>query len=258
MESAGKLKIITARVTRICREFTDCRVSLYAGNAIFFLVLSVVPLSAFVLGMIQWLPVSRQSFLRVLYEILPIDAAEFADRLLTAADPVAVLSVSAVTTLWAVSRGTYSLMLGLNRAGNMTEQRSWLRIRLSCLADTFLLILSVVVACVLFLVAGPLLQTVQTQVLQFVLITLFLSFVDRVFPIHTIPFRNTLPGAVFTSIVWRVFSSVYGLYLRLFSGAQRLYGTLSAVAVTLLWLYFCVEILLLGAILNRIVSERPS
>lgn len=221
----------------------------------FFLILSVIPLSALALGLLRLLPVSVWSAETALRQLLPADTAELFLALLQQADPVAVISVSSLTALWAVSRGTYSLMRGLNRAGDWMEDRSWLRHRLDCLADTLLLLLMLLGGITAAVFLRPVLETIQRLVLQAVSETLLVCAVYRLLPGRRIPFRYILPGAAVTAVVWRMFSVGYGWYLRCFSGTRRLYGNLASAAVTLLWLYFCMVILLTGAILNRILQE---
>ena len=61
-----------------------------------------------------------------------------------------------------------------------------------------------------------------------------------------------IPGGLFSSVGWLVFSYLYSLYINNFPGASKVYGSLSAVCLIMLWLYFCMMILLLGAELNKL------
>ena len=64
------------------------------------------------------------------------------------------------------------------------------------------------------------------------------------------------PGALLASLGWLVFSNLYSIYVRNFSGYANIYGSVYAVALSMLWLYFCVMILLYGGLLNRVLAER--
>ena len=65
-----------------------------------------------------------------------------------------------------------------------------------------------------------------------------------------------LPGAVFSSLGWIVYSYFYSLYITNFPNASYIYGGLAAVCLIMLWIYFCMMILLLGAEVNKMYFTR--
>lgn len=67
-----------------------------------------------------------------------------------------------------------------------------------------------------------------------------------------------LPGAVFSSLGWILFSYFYSLYIKWFPRSSYVYGSLAAVVFFLLWLYFCMSILLWGAEINKSVAENTA
>jgi membrane protein len=68
--------------------------------------------------------------------------------------------------------------------------------------------------------------------------------------------KNSLPGAVMTSLGWLVFSELFSRYVEYFPNYANVYGSVYAVALAMLWLYFCVCIIFYGAALNRWLMER--
>lgn len=68
------------------------------------------------------------------------------------------------------------------------------------------------------------------------------------------------PGAVTAVVVWLVASGAFALYTAHFGSYDKTWGTLSAVVITLLWLWLTSASLLLGAEINaeaqRVVAER--
>ena len=63
-------------------------------------------------------------------------------------------------------------------------------------------------------------------------------------------FRDSLPGAIMASFGWLIFSDLYSVYVEHFSGYANIYGSVYAVALSMLWLYFCVSIVFYGGVLN--------
>lgn len=66
----------------------------------------------------------------------------------------------------------------------------------------------------------------------------------------------TLPGTLFFCVFWLLASWVFGLYVDNFGSYDRVYGTLGAFAVLLLWLYYTSLIILIGGELNFQVYKK--
>ena len=64
--------------------------------------------------------------------------------------------------------------------------------------------------------------------------------------------KSHMPGAIFATMGWMLFSSGYALYIHYFPSASAIYGSLTAVCLIMLWLYVCVMILLIGAEINKL------
>ena len=67
--------------------------------------------------------------------------------------------------------------------------------------------------------------------------------------------RDSLPGAMFSSGGWLIFSDLYSVYVENFAPLSSVYGSVYAVALSMLWLYCCISILFYGGALNRLLAE---
>ena len=67
---------------------------------------------------------------------------------------------------------------------------------------------------------------------------------------------DSLPGAFLASSGWMIFSHLFSVYVELFAGYTNVYGSVYAVALSMLWLYCCVSIVFYGALLNRLLADR--
>jgi membrane protein len=63
------------------------------------------------------------------------------------------------------------------------------------------------------------------------------------------------PGALFTAVIWVIFSSVFSFYIS-FSDKYGTYGFIGTVMVAMMWMFFCLYFLLIGAYLNRYLEMR--
>ena len=69
-------------------------------------------------------------------------------------------------------------------------------------------------------------------------------------------FHQHLPGAIFATVGWQLFSSGFAMYIRYFPSASAIYGSLTAVCLLMLWIYVSVIILLLGAEVNKVILRN--
>ena len=69
-------------------------------------------------------------------------------------------------------------------------------------------------------------------------------------------FMQSLPGALLSSIGWLVFSDLFSLYVENFSGYANVFGSVYAVALSMLWLYFCISIVFYGGALNQYLISK--
>jgi membrane protein len=70
--------------------------------------------------------------------------------------------------------------------------------------------------------------------------------------------RLVTPGAVLALVAWLAASGGLAFYSARFGSFEKTWGTLSAVVVTLLWLWLAGAALLFGAEVDAQVRRRPS
>ena len=70
--------------------------------------------------------------------------------------------------------------------------------------------------------------------------------------------RDQLPGALFTAVVWFVFSSIFTYYIRTSWKLSYIYGSLTSIILVILWLNVSINVMFLGAGINgmRACSRR--
>ena len=83
---------------------------------------------------------------------------------------------------------------------------------------------------------------------------LLYTFLPRKKP--RLKFLKQLPGAVAAAACWMIFTYIYTVYIENFSNYSYVYGSLTAVVFLMLWLYFCMNIFLFGAQLNKMLDTH--
>ncbi len=263
------------RVRHFCRSIQRLEVNIFAAYAAYFWLLAIFPAMMLLISILQLTPISPDSLRTMLQNVIPASLESLTDYMideLFAVDSPAILSVSAITALWMISKGVLSIQRGLNRIYVARETRNpiWLRIR------AVLFSLAGVLALVLLLAMGLLSRDLVSKlvdrgselgdllmqigrlrhVLSVLVLTLFFAAIYTVFPNRKISFSDSLPGAFVTAVLWTLFSRVFTIYADKFANYSIYYGSLSVIAMAMLWLQICIFLFFCGGILNRELERR--
>ena len=241
------------------------RIGIFAAYACFFLVLSVFPLLVLLLGLVRYAGLQANTLTDMLRGFLPQALMDSAQRLILntyRATSGALVSFSALTALWSAGRGIHGLRTGLNAIYGVKEDRGYFYTRSICALYTFGFLLVLLLTLMLHIFGESLLQFLPISAGPFFRFTLLLAVQTVLFttlymvlPNRRNRFADSLPGAMFASSGWLVFSGLYSVYVEHFSGYANIYGSVYAVALSMLWLYFCVSIVFYGGALNVWLSK---
>ena len=257
------------------RAVKELRIPLYAANACYFIVLAVFPALLLLLGLLRYTPLEVERFGEMLAGVLPEALLESAEELILITydnTSASVLGISAVTTLWSASRGIYGLLTGLNAVYGAAEDRGYFYTRFISVVYTFAFLLVLLLTLALHVFGTGLLgflQQASHPFLQFLLDmvdfrfflllflqTAFFTAMFMVLPNRKNRFLSSLPGALLASSGWLVFSDLYSIYVEHFAHLSNVYGSVYAIALSMLWLYCCMAIVFYGGALNRYLLER--
>ena len=92
----------------------------------------------------------------------------------------------------------------------------------------------------------------------FILLGMLFVFFDVIFtalPNKKLTFKSQMPGAAICAVAWYVFSFALSIYVDYFNGFS-MYGSLTTIALIMLWLYFCMYIMMMSAEVNVIFNEN--
>ena len=217
---------------------------------------------------------------RILIEAWPAEVAQplatqMHDVLTTARGDL--LTIGVVLAVYFSSSGIESVRIGLNRAYNGTEPRSWWKLQLesisyvilgavALLAMAFLVVLGPLIFATAVRYAAwlapfsPLVSFLRIAVASIVLI-FALIFVHKFLPAGHRSMIDILPGVLFTLIGWMVAGEVFGRYLAEFASSYvTYYAGLASAMIALVFLYLTASIFIFGGELNAAIREarKPS
>ena len=266
---------LIGKTVRVVRSVKRMQIPLHAAYAGYFMILSVFPALLLLLGILRYTGLQVESLIALIHDFLPVALMDTIEELVYGIyqnSTGTVISLSAVTALWSASRGIYGLVKGLNAIYGAAESRSYLHLRLLSLVYTFAFFLVLLLTLVLHVFGSSLIRMltmVDNAVLIFVtdlidlrffllliLQSLIFTFMFMALPNKRNRFRDSVPGGVLASSGWLIFSDIYSIYVENFSRYANIYGSVYAVALSMLWLYCCLSILFYGGALNRYLMER--
>ena len=266
---------LIGKTVHLVQTISRRNVPLYAANAGFFIVLAVFPALVLILGLLRYTGLEVESLVGVLGSVLPEALTEKAEELVVSTyenSSGALVGLSAVTALWSASRGVYGLLTGLNAIYAVAEDRGFFYTRLISVLYTFLLLLVILLTLILHVFGTVLVRLLPLWDMPFfrffgeiidlrfflLLLVQFLIFalIFTFLPNGRNRFRDSVPGALLTAVGWLVFSDAYSVYVERYAGLSNIYGSVYAVALSMLWLYCCLSILFWGGALNRYLEEH--
>ncbi|MBR3635392.1 MAG: YihY/virulence factor BrkB family protein [Lachnospiraceae bacterium] len=240
----------------------------YASSMAFFFLLSVVPILLIGTVILSYLPFTEEMVVSTIEQFTPGFIDNIIEDLVSQVynQSQGILPIAIIVMLWSAGKGMWGMMMGLNTANEVTEDRNivFVRIRASFYSVLMLIMLFM---CFGMIIAGenfvgyirrlaPKLAEYFGIIgnLRFLVVwgflTLFFVLLYTFLPNKKLKLRYQIPGAAFSAIGWSVISWGYALYLD-YSEGFSVYGSLSTPILLMIWMYVCMYILLIGANLNR-------
>jgi membrane protein len=251
---------------RLVRAYGESQAGNYAAGLAFNMFMSMFPLMLgllAVIGLVLRNPAQVASVESALLSFFPVDAHDAVRRTLgQVRDGAGVLGIVGVLgLLWSGGTVFTSMEFALGQMFG-AGQRDFLRQRAMTLLMTLLfvvvIVLSVVANAVLGLVgvgrlplAGPLVGVVVWVA--------FMVVIYRVVPNRTFTaVRQVWPGALLAGVLMEILTLLWPLYGRLSHGFNTYGATFALFFVLATWLSLLSQLILLGAIANRMRLGRPS
>ena len=265
MKKSKKMRIFLRKVISIIR-LPEMRI--LPGQLAFFLVISIIPLITLVGAIGSGFGLPATSIKEILDSVVPHDIINY----LIPANTEGILNFNMIIFFGAAfilaSNGTYSIINTSNEIYKV-EDNGEIKKRLKAVLMTFILVI-----LFLFLILVPafgdvlirlITTSVQNESLNSIIegiyhiikypISLFIIYYNlkllyTIAPSTKISSKSTIPGALFTTIMWLISSKIYAFYVDFFSNYDVFYGAMSNILVLLIWVYILAYIFTLGMCFN--------
>lgn len=248
-----------------------------ASQLAYYLVLSFFPFLIFLITLIGFSNLDSTEVLDGLSKILPNSVYELTSSTVVEVvdyQHTGLLGVSIILMVWSASSAFRAVIKGVNKAYEVTEKRSFIKILIIGMISVLALALTVM--CTLaMLVFGDLIGYYLMKLLPFehvlnfiwnilryivIIIMMILVFatIYKVAPSRKVKFKNTLPGAIIATLGWLIASLGFSYYVNNYANYSRIYGSLGAIFVLMTWLFITSMIFIFGVEVNSVLERNKN
>lgn len=249
-------------------QFNKKNIAAYSSSIAFFLFLSLIPIIMILVSILPFTVLTEADLINAVEQVMP----EFMVPLLSTIisdvydRSAGILSLAILVAIWSAGKGMLAMIRGLNEINEVRERRNYLLLRIEASCYTLIMLSAVLLALIMMVFGNTLLDLLHsyypmlTKPLELVrnlrflvtwgVLTLLFAVVYTYVPSVKQKFFYQLPGAVFSAVVWSIFSFLFSVYIKYFNGFST-YGSLTTIIIIMLWMYFCFYIIMIGAFLNR-------
>lgn len=245
-----------------------------AAELSYYFLLALIPLLIFLTSAIGLILGSgtglRHALFDYLSRIMPESAFTLIDSTMweiSSASGGGKLSFGLLAALWAASNGMGAITESLNAAYDVKETRPWWKQRLVSIGLTIALSVLIIAALILVLSGGKIADALAFnygfsgtfalgwKILQWPLVLAFIlvAFASIYYfapNLREPKWHWITPGSVVGVALWLLVSFGFRLYLHYFNSYSKTYGSLGAVIILMLWLYFTGAAILIGGEVN--------
>ncbi|ADL53116.1 YihY/virulence factor BrkB family protein [Clostridium cellulovorans] len=239
------------------------------------LLLSFFPIMVFLLTLAGYSPIEGDQVIALILDFIPTEAHTLMKntiyQVLDHKNPT-LLSLSLLTTMYGASRGFKAILLGLNIAYDVDENRGFIVRNLLAIFFTFAIVL-LVIGSLLLLVLGQTIWDFIENMLDlpdnFFIIWTFIRYAGMFSIMYItfailyakssaikLPFKTVRYGTLFTTISWFVVSYGFSFYVDNFGNYANIYGGIAGLFIMILWLNLMSSVILFGGELNAAIYYK--
>jgi membrane protein len=267
---------------RVWREVQEDNVFGRAAELSYYFLLALFPFLIFLTSIIGFVLGSgtgtRHQLFNYIARIMPPSAFQLLDNTMLEVSKSITggkLSFGILAALWAASNGLSAITESLNTAYDVTESRPWWKQRLTAISLTVALSVLIILALVLVVAGGHIADSLAAayglgdtfplawRIIQWpvVLACMMLAFASIYFfapDLHKQAWKWLSPGAAIGVALWLLVSIAFRVYLHFFDSYSATYGSLGAVIILMLWLYFTGAAVLIGGEVNSEIESAAA
>lgn len=265
--------VVYQNIKKFLNNLDKHHISEYTAQCAYYTILSFIPFLILIVTLIQYTGISKDSLLSIIQTVMPATMSDATIGIVQEvySKSVGTISISAIFVLWSARKGFYALSKGLHNIYENDKDYNFFYIQLKSLICTILLVCLVILALTVSVFGDTILEFIQLKfdvssnivnilfiskigvyLVLFVVLLLMYKFI----PGHKLSIKKQIPGAIIATLGWYLISFFFSIYIDMFKGFSVMYGSLTTIVLAMMWVYFCMYIILIGAEINNFVVEK--
>lgn len=269
-----RIRRLYQKITDISIQIGNDHVGAYAAQTAYFFMLCMIPIILLLLTLIQYTPVTKADVMTAVIQVFPSSVDSMMTSIVNQVynQSTGIIPITVIVALWSAGKGVLAMSTGLNCVYKCRETRNYIFLRIRATIYTVMFILVIILLLVLSVFGNslnifieehiPFLVGVADWLIEariFIMPTALVIFsllTYKFLPNRKDKCVKQIPGAVFAALGWMVVSWVFSVYVDIFEGFSSMYGSLTTIVLIMLWLYFCMYSILLGAEINVMMYDK--
>jgi len=267
---------------RVWNEMQQDQIFGRAAELSYYFLLALFPFLIFltsVIGVMLGSETStRQTLFDYLARVMPPSAFQLISTTMTevsSASGGGKISFGILAALWAASNGMTAITTSLNTAYDVEETRPWWKQRLVAIGLTIALSVLIISSLILVVAGGWIAEwlaahfglgstfpaawkIIQWPVVLFCIMLAFALIYYFAPDLREQKWTWLTPGSAIGVALWLLVSIGFRVYLNFFDSYSATYGSLGAVIILMLWLYFTGTAVLIGGEINSEIEHAAA
>lgn len=264
------LKKIKNEISEFLKNMQKHNISEFAAQCAYYIILSFIPFIILIITLIQYMGIDKQNLFIMMQSIIPntmnITILNIIEEVYSKS--IGTISISLIFVIWAAGKGFYSLCKGLQVIYENKKKNTYIFLKLRSIMCTIGFCALIILALGLMVFGKTIGNSLEKKLgitsfifkikdlLVTIVIFLFLLLVYKIIPRNKNKFKEQIPGAIIAALSWNIISKIFSMYLTVFKGFSLMYGSLTTIMLIMMWVYFCIYAVLIGAEINYYIIKK--
>lgn len=268
------MRLFFKSVNKFLNKIKNDNISEYAAECAYFTILSFVPFMFLIFSLIQYTNLDEEYVISILDIFFPNNMKDIFYNIIQEvySKSFGAFSIATIVMLWSSGKGFFSLLKGLRKIYMISDDKSNFRMRIEGSIFTLIYIILMIGIIIIQAFGNAIYISLSKKFITFsiiisyilklriliIILTLFLSFlfIYKFIPNNNPKIKDQIYGAFLASVGWYILSYFFSIYINIFKGFSKIYGSLSSVVLIMMWVYACMYLILLGGELNSFIKEK--
>lgn len=266
------MKKLVDIIKRFTFQISENNINAHAAASAFYMFLSLVPFVALLSAIVPLTGLSQDTLFSVIERYIPSALQSIIESVVIDIyfAPGAVLPLSVLLTIWLSSRAFSALIRGIEDIFDSPKYSSYIRRSITACVYTVGMIAVAIIILALMVFGKDIYVLISKYIpaaseglrllvklrflVAFVILSIVFLAIYKGIPGIKLRIITLIPGALGAAGIWLLFTWLFSLFIRFGTGFST-YGSLAAIVISLLWMYWCMYIILLGASVNQFIHN---